>query len=165
MEKVYGSPRRQDGLYKVGRNKWEVIYGFGKDSDDADTGYNYRKRYDHRPKLDEIRNDIVATIKEESELRLKYGIKWNGFTVEYSETLKTDLIGILVGLQGGIMKFPQKINLGSNADGTPNTYTFDTFEELAGLAAIVGSHRSVCSDQEWETINELGDMEAYIIEK
>ena len=79
MEKVYGSPKRQDGLYKVGRNKWEVIYGFSKDSEDADTGYNYRKRYDHRPKLDEIRNDIVATIKEESELRLKYGIKWNGF--------------------------------------------------------------------------------------
>ncbi len=26
MEKVYGSPKRQDGLFRVGRNKYEVIY-------------------------------------------------------------------------------------------------------------------------------------------
>ena len=165
MEKRYGASGPQNALEKIGTNRWAVFYGFGKDSEDAETGYNWYQTYNHRPTLDEIKADIVATIKEESELRLKYGIKWNGFTVEYSETLKTDLIGILVGLQGGIMKFPQKINLGSNADGTPNTYTFNTLEELAGLAAIVGSHRSVCSNQEWETINELGDMEAYKTEK
>lgn len=165
MLKIYGATAAQNGLYKIGRKKWEVIYGFGKDSEDADTGYNYRQRYDHRPTLEEIKADIVAEIKNESELRLKYGIKWNGFTVEYSETLKTDLIGILVGLQGGIMKFPQKINLGSNADGTPNTYTFNSLEELAGLAAIVGSHRGLCSDQEWEAINALGDMDEYKTEQ
>lgn len=38
MEKVYGSPVRQDGLYKVGRNKWELIYGFGKDDETAESG-------------------------------------------------------------------------------------------------------------------------------
>lgn len=165
MLKIYGATAAQNGLYKIGRKKWEVIYGFSKDSEDADTGYNYRQRYDHRPSLEEIKADIVAEIKNESENRLKYGIKWNGFTVEYSETLKTDLIGILVGLQGGIMTFPQKINLGSNADGTPNTYTFNTLEELAGLAAIVGNHRGVCSDQEWEAINALGDMDEYKTEQ
>lgn len=165
MEKRYGASGPQNGLEKIGTNRWAVFYGFGKDSEDAETGYNWYQTYDHRPTLNEIKADIVAVIKEESEYRLRYGIKWNGFTVEYSETLKTDLIGILVGLQGGIMSFPQKINLGSNADGTPNTYTFNTLEELAGLAAIVGSHRSVCSNQEWETINELGDMEAYKTEQ
>ena len=45
MEKVYGSPKRQDGLYKVGRNKYEIIYGFGKDSDTDETGWNYRQRF------------------------------------------------------------------------------------------------------------------------
>lgn len=32
MEKRYGAVGRQDGLYKIGRNKWELIYGFGKDN-------------------------------------------------------------------------------------------------------------------------------------
>lgn len=165
MLKIYGATAAQNGLYKIGRKKWEVIYGFGKDSEDADTGYNYRQRYDHRPSLEEIKADIVAEIKNESELRLKYGIKWNGFTVEYSEMLKTDLIGLLVGLNGGIMSFPQQINLGSNANGIPNTYTFNSAEELAALAAIVGQHRGLCSTQEWEEINALGDMDEYKTEQ
>jgi hypothetical protein len=162
MEKRYGATGPQDGLYKIGTRRWAVFYGFGKDSEDAETGYNWYQTYDHRPTLEEIKADIVAVIKEESEHRLRYGIKWNGFTVEYSETLKTDLIGILVGLQGGIMSFPQKINLGSNADGTPNTYTFNSIEELAGVAALVGSHRGTCSDEEWNAINALGDMTQYM---
>lgn len=128
MEKRYGASGPQNGLEKIGTNRWAVFYGFGKDSEDAETGYNWYQTYDHRPTLDEIKADIVAVIKEESEYRLRYGIKWNGYTVEYSETLKTDLIGILVGLQGGIMSFPQKINLGSNADGTPNIYIFNSIE-------------------------------------
>lgn len=162
MEKRYGASGPQNGLEKIGTNRWAVFYGFGKDSEDSETGYNWYQTYDHRPTLDEIKADIVAVIKEESEYRLKYGIKWNGYTVEYSETLKTDLIGILVGLQGGIMSFPQKINLGSNADGTPNTYTFNNIEELGSLAALVGSHRGTCSDEEWNAINALGDMAEYI---
>ncbi|WP_286532973.1 hypothetical protein [Duncaniella freteri] len=165
MEKRYGAAGPQNGLYKAGKNKWDIFYGFGKDTDDAEHGYNWYHRFDHRPSLSEIKEMIVATIKEESEYRLKYGIKWNGFTVEYSETLKTDLIGIIVGLQGGIMSFPQKINLGSNPDGTPNTYVFNDIVELGSLAGMVGNHRSVCSDEEWEAINALGEMEEYIEEQ
>ena len=66
MEKVYGSPVRQDGLYKIGRNKWELIYGFGKDNEADSTGWNWRKRYARRPSLEEIKEEIVGAIKEES---------------------------------------------------------------------------------------------------
>ena len=38
MEKIYGSPIRQDGLMKVGRNRWDLFYGFGKD-DDNEVGW------------------------------------------------------------------------------------------------------------------------------
>ncbi|MCM1139004.1 MAG: hypothetical protein NC453_10590 [Muribaculum sp.] len=161
MEKRYGSPKRQDGIYKVGRNKYDLFYGFGKDNESDETGWNWYQRFDHQPSLDEIKETIVSQIKAESDERLRFGIQWNGFVVEYSETLKTDLIGIIVGLQGGLMSFPQKINLGSNADGTPNTYTFTSLEELGSLAALVGSHRSNCSDEEWKDIEALGDLEAY----
>lgn len=161
MNKIYGAAGRQDGLYKVGRNKYEIIYGFGKDSDSEETGWNWRQRFDHLPTQAEIKQAIISAIKEESENRLRYGPVWRGITVEYSEMLKTDLIGILVGLQGGMMTLPQKINLGSNADGTPNTYVFESMEELADLSSLVGSHRSACSEQEWEAIKALGDLEEY----
>ncbi len=161
MQKRYGAAGPQNGLYKAGTNKFDVFYGFGKDAEDAEHGWNWYERFNHRPTLDEIKEAIGSAIKEESEQRLRYGIRWNGFVVEYSETLKTDLIGILVGLQGGLMSFPQKINLGSNADGTPNTYTFTSPEELGSLASLVGSHRSECSDEEWKAIEALGDLEEY----
>ena len=38
MKKIYGATERQEGLYKIGRNKRELIYGFGKDSEEAETG-------------------------------------------------------------------------------------------------------------------------------
>ena len=55
MNKIYGATERQDGLYKIGRNKWELIYGFGKDSEDEEVGYNYRERFDYKPAADEIK--------------------------------------------------------------------------------------------------------------
>lgn len=160
MEKVYGSPKRQDGLYKVGRNKWELIYGFGKD-ENSDTGWNWRKRFTHRPTLDEMKAAIIDAIKKESEYQLRYGLKWNGLTVEYTEERKSDLTGIIVGLQGGFMQLPIEINLGSSADGTPSVFTFTTPEQIGEVAAGIAAHKAAVSKAEWTAINELGEMEAF----
>ncbi|WP_290456932.1 hypothetical protein [Muribaculum intestinale] len=161
MEKVYGSPKRQDGLYKVGRNKWELIYGFGKDSEDAPTGWNWRERFTHRPSLDEIKAAIIDAIKAESACQLRYGMKWNGLTVEYTEERKSDLTGIIVGLQGGFMQLPIELNLGSSADGTPSVFTFTTPEQIGEVAAGIAAHKTAVSKAEWEAINALDDMAAY----
>lgn len=64
MEKVYGATSAQNGLYHIGRNKWEVIYGFGKDNQESETGYNYRLQYSYLPRQEVIKRDIVETINE-----------------------------------------------------------------------------------------------------
>lgn len=161
MEKVYGSHKRQDGLYKVGRNKWEVIYGFGKDDATSETGWNWRQRFTHRPTLDEIKEAIIDAIKTESAYQLRYGLKWNGLTVEYTEERKSDLTGIIVGLQGGFMQLPIELNLGSSADGTPSVFTFTTPAEIGEVAAGIAAHKTAVSKAEWAAINDLGDMEVY----
>ena len=46
LEKIYGATARQDGLYKIGRNKYELIYGYGVD---GENGYNWRRRYRNLP--------------------------------------------------------------------------------------------------------------------
>lgn len=170
MEKVYGSPKRQDGLYKIGRNKWELIYGFGIDGDpdnpaDAERGWNWRQRFTHRPTMEEIKEAIISAIKEESDYQLRYGFKWNGQTVEYSEALKSDLTGILVALQGGLMQFPIEVNLGSASDGTPQVYSFTTFDELGAVATGIANHRAQVSKDEWSAILALGELEDYQTEK
>lgn len=161
MEKRYGAPGPQNGLEKIGTKKWAVFYGFGKDSEDAETGYNWYQTYDHRPSLDEIKADIVAVIKAESDLKLRYGYKWNGLTVEYTEERKSDLTGIIVGLQGGFMQLPIELNLGSSADGTPSVFTFTTPEQIGEVAAGIAAHKTAVSKAEWEAINALDDMAAY----
>lgn len=165
MEKVYGSPRRQDGLYKVGRNKWEIIYGFGKDDESSDIGWNWRQRFTHRPTLDEIKAAIIDAIKQESEYQLRYGLKWNGLTIEYTEERKSDLTGIIVGLQGGFLQLPIELNLGSSADGTPSVFTFTSPEQIGEVAASIAAHKVIVSKAEWTAINDLGEMEAYKTEK
>lgn len=164
MEKVYGSPVRQDGLYKIGRNKWELIYGFGKDNEEDETGWNWRQRYTHRPSPDEIKSAIIDAIKQESEYQLRYGLSWNGLTVEYTEERKSDLTGIIVGLQGGFIKLPIEINLGSSADGTPSIHTFSTAEEIGEVAGLIADHKTAVSKAEWNEISEL-NLEIFSTEK
>lgn len=161
MEKRYGASGPQNGLEKIGTNRWAVFYGFGKDSDDAETGYNWYQTYNHRPTLDEIKAAIIDAIKQESEYKLRYGLTWNGLTVEYTEERKSDLTGIIVGLQGGFMQFPIEINLGSSADGTPSVFTFTSPEQIGEVAAGIAAHKAAVSKAEWAAINELGEMEAY----
>lgn len=161
MEKRYGASCPQNGLEKIGTNRWAVFYGFGKDSEDADTGYNWYQTYNHRPTLDEIKADIIDAIKQESEYKLRYGLTWNGLTVEYTEERKSDLTGIIVGLQGGFMQLPIELNLGSSADGTPSVFTFTSPEQIGEVAAGIAAHKAAVSKAEWAAINELGEMEAY----
>lgn len=155
MEKIYGSPVRQDGLYKTGRNKWELIYGFGKDNESDDTGWNWRKRFTHRPTADEMKECIIRAIKEESARRLRHGLKWNGLAVEYTEERKSDLTGIIVGLQGGFVQLPIEMNLGPADDGTPTVHTFTSAEEIGEVAAAIVAHKTAVAKAEWEEISTL----------
>ncbi len=165
MEKVYGSPVRQDGLYKIGRSKWELIYGFGKDNATDETGWNWRQRFTHRPSLDEMKSAIISAIKEQSAHQLRYGLKWNGLTVEYTEERKSDLTGILVGMQAGFAQLPIELNLGSSEDGTPSLHTFTSTKEIGAVAAAIVAHKTAVCKQEWEEISALADMTAYQIEQ
>ena len=164
MEKVYGSPKRQDGLFSVGRNKYEVIYGFGNDSDNPEQGWNWRKRFDHRPSLDEIKAIIIQVIEAESAHKLRYGLEWNGLPVEYTEERKSDLTGMLVAMQAGIMQLPVTLNLGAYPDGSPVFYEFTKAEEIMGVAAAISNHKIAVCNEEWQEKSSV-DWSAYETEQ
>lgn len=149
MDKVYGSPKRQDGLYKVGRNKYELIYGFGKDNENDETGWNYRLRFNHLPSLEEIKSTIIATVEREYADKLRYDLEWNGLRVEYTEERKSDLTGLIVALQGSLIQLPITLNLGTAQNGAPVFHEFTTAEELASVAVALSNHKISVCEQEW----------------
>ena len=48
MEKIYGTKKRQDCLVRTGRSKWILFYGFGKDDENSENGWEYRHTFDHK---------------------------------------------------------------------------------------------------------------------
>ena len=45
MEKIYGTKKRQDCLVRTGRSKWILFYGFGKDDENSENGWEYRHTF------------------------------------------------------------------------------------------------------------------------
>lgn len=150
MEKVYGSPKRQDGLYKVGLNTYELIYGFGKENPDDETGWNWRERFTGKPSLETIYETIQKTIDEEADRKIIYGMEWKGFPVKLDTEAQTNILGLLVNLpyDDGSM-FPMNFKLGDYPDGSPAFYQFQNALELAEFAKAATEYKQSCYAECW----------------
>lgn len=162
MEKIYGATGRQDGLYKIGRNKWELIFGFGKDSEQEQTGWNYRQRFSSRPSLDEIKAIISAQIDADTDENILHGFVWNGLPVKLDTENQTNILGILVNLPlGGDSLFPMTFKLGDHADGTPAFHEFANAQEFAEFAKQATAHKQNAYAKGWTEKSSI-DWEAEI---
>lgn len=158
MEKVYGSPTRQDCLMEIGKNKYELIYGFGKDSEDSETGWNYRQRFSHKPSLDEIKSVINAQIDAEVDEETLHGLVWKEMPVRFDAEFQANVLGILAVLSlKGDSLFPKTFKLGNYADGTPAFYTFNSAFEFADFADALMTHKETCYQAGWAQKQALQD--------
>ena len=85
MRKIYGVTERQDGLYPIGRKKWELIYGFGKDNPEDETGYDYRQRFNSKPTANDVEEIIKAHINSLTDAKILSGFSWRGMPVWLSQ--------------------------------------------------------------------------------
>ena len=83
MEKIYGANARQDGLVKVGKSYY-MYYGFGKNSEESEHGYNYRHKFDHMPSLVEIKEKVLEAIDMETKERVTRGFVYESYKVNLS---------------------------------------------------------------------------------
>lgn len=135
MEKIYGATERQDGLYKIGRKKFQLIYGFGKDTESDESGYNYRQTFDHKPTADEIRNAITSTINAETEHKVIGGFVYGDTPCWLSRDNQQNYATILANEN---QEYPLQLKLNELEDGTPVYGTFQTaddFKEFSKNAA------------------------------
>ena len=153
MEKIYGSNERQDSLIKVGKGYY-MYYGFGKDNEDAEHGYNYRHKFDHRPTLDEVKEQVLAAIDMETKDRIINGLTYDGYRVNLS--VENQLNYAMFKSMG---KYPVIIKVGA-ADGSDVTLSL-TKENYTAFYASVQSHIKECLQSCWKEKTSL-DLSCYV---
>ena len=128
LEKVYGASARQYKLYKIGRNKYEVIFGYGQD---GENGYNFRKKYRYLPTVEELKADIEETVNALTDEKILTGFIWNDKHVYLSTENQFNFkaaYDLAVQTQGQLL--PVKFKLGEDAEGRPMYHTFEDMAEF-----------------------------------
>ena len=126
MEKRYGATERSDRLMKIGRNKWELIYGYGTD---GVSGWTYRERFEYKPTLEEIKEIIIAQVNRNVEEKILCGLMWRDMPIWLSTENQFNYKAAYdLAVQTGGQSLPVKFKFGT--DDEPCYHTFQTVEEL-----------------------------------
>ncbi len=148
--KVYGAKERQDGIVALGPRRSVILVGYGKDSVDAETGYNWRKDYDHIPDVSEIKADIDALINRRTEADILTGFSWEGKPVYLSSENQFNFKAAYdLALQTGGASLPVRFKLGEDADGNPTYHTFGSLDEFTDFYRKAIAHIAECLDRGW----------------
>lgn len=155
MQKIYGATGRQDGLYKIGRNKYELIYGFGKDTEDAETGYNYRQRFNHVPTPEEVKLLIISTINADTDEKILNGFSWKGKRVWLSTENQFNYKAAYdLAVQKGGATLPVTFKFGT--DEAPEYHTFNDMAEFTDFYTQSLAHVSTALAAGWSEKDALG---------
>lgn len=146
MQKVYGSSKRQDGLYSIGRNKWELIYGFGEDENG---GWNWRERFIYKPSLSEVESTIIDAINKATDERILSGFQWNDMPVWLSTENQANYKAAYdLAVQKGGKTLPVRFKFGT--DDRPIYHIFKTLEELEDFYMACISHVESALNDGWD---------------
>ena len=161
FEKIYGAEEAQNCLTKVGRKEYEAIYGYGEDEMGS---YNWRKRYDHKPAITEVRSDIESLINERTDAAILTGFSWRGVSVYLSTENQFNFkasYDLAVQTQGATL--PVKFKLGEDGDGTPVYHVFSEMEEFEDFYTKAISYVNDTLNAGWQEKDSV-DYNDYIVE-
>lgn len=130
MEKIYGTKQRQDGLIHIGRTKWVLFYGFGKDDEASESGWEYRHTFDHNPTLSEVKELIISTINTATQEKIVNGFIWNEKPIYLSAENQLNFAAIE---RSGNIPYPLTLKINEQEDGTP---IYQTFENASDFVAF-----------------------------
>jgi hypothetical protein len=148
MSKIYGATERQDGLYKIGRKKYELIFGYGEDEQG---GYNYRETFKGRkPELSEIKDIIVSLVNASVDEKILSGYQWQGKAVWLSSENQFNFKAAHdLAVQTGGKNLPVKFKIGELEDSTAVYHTFETTEELTEFVTTCMAYMQQCLQEGW----------------
>ncbi|MBO4549172.1 MAG: hypothetical protein J5733_00445 [Bacteroidaceae bacterium] len=153
MEKIYGGNERQDALIKVSGSCYYLYYGFGKDSEEAEHGYNYRHKFDHLPTMEEVKEQVLVAIDKETSERITTGMTYEGYKVNL--TVENQLNYSMFKDMG---RYPVTIKV-EDADGNDVALSL-TREDYAAFYSGVQNHINDCVQSCWTEKTTL-DLSRY----
>lgn len=154
MEKIYGTKERQDGIMRTGRSKWTLFYGFGKDDDASESGWEYRHTFNHKPTLSEVKDLILSAINSETDQKIISGLAWQGMPVWLSTENQFNYKAAFdLAVQTNGESLPVKFKFGT--DDNPIYYTFSTLEELKDFYITSLTHVQTVLDEGWQEKDNL----------
>lgn len=125
-----GATERADKLVCLSSSNYLLIFGFETDADG--NKYTWRKYYDHKPTVREIKQDISDLINAETDAKILTGFTWNGKPVYLStENQQNFNAAYDFARDTNGATLPVKFKLGEDADANPIYHTFTKFEPLA----------------------------------
>ena len=137
-----GAEERKDQLVQVGHKNWLLIFGFCNDEELG--GYNWRKNYDHKPTVREIKQDISDLINADTSRKILTGMTWKGIPLWLSQENQRNISDAVRAAT-----LPVMLKLGEDEDGNPIYYTFEDSNELTELYKAVWEHIRSSLDYGW----------------
>lgn len=148
MEKIYGTPIRQDGLQKTGRNKWQLFYGLYQD---GDLTYEYRHMFHKKPTKDEVKHVIINQINTDVEENIIHGFKWKDIPVFLSEENQRNFKAAYdIAFQMNGAPLPMKFKIGETKDEEAIYYTFEDMETFTDFYTKAVAHINSSLNKGWE---------------
>ena len=151
MEKRYGATERHDRLMKIGRNKWELIYGYGTD---GVSGWTYRERFTRKPTMEEIKEIIIAQINRNVEEKILCGLVWKDMPIWLSTENQFNYKAAYdLAVQTGGQSLPVKFKFGT--DEQPVYHTFTTLDDLQEFYMTSLAFVQQVLDEGWQEKDNL----------
>lgn len=151
MEKIYGTPVRQDGLQRLGRRRHYMLF-YGLYQDEHGGTYEYRHTFDHKPSWDEVKCILVEAINEHTRERILNGFEWNGEHVWLSDENQRNF---MMMEKLGEDAYPLKVKINEDDVGEPIYYIFSNVKEFAEFSKQCSRHVKETLQSGWNEKDSL----------
>lgn len=140
-----GSEGRNDHIVKETKGRYLVVFGYTE----ADGyGYSWRKRYDHKPTVSELKAETGELVNAETDRKIKEGFKWDGKAVWLSQENQFNYKAAYdLAVQTEGKNLPVTFKFGTEEN--PQYQTFEGMDSLEDFYTKAIAHIQSCLAAGW----------------
>ena len=159
FEKRYDGSEQPNNMLMVNSDN-EVVVFFGHGTDEIGN-FRWRKDYDHRPTIAEVRADIESLVNGITDNRILKDFVWRGRHVWLSSENQFNFkCAYDLAYQTEGASLPAKYKLGEDGNGQPIYFVFEDLETFGDFYLSAIEWIQTCINEGWE-IKDSIDYSVY----